>query len=426
MSETKNKQSTEQSKIIIFEVDKNNNKMSIKEKQLINPINISEDSDQTIKDNSENDIDESSFKTDKNPEIGDSVGPNFEELINEKSPSLKPQQIFQNLFRFDSVKQSRFKFSNQDKVFNEPNAKDYLEADSSTDGGAVRFVKKIRKNRIKMEKIELKNKIKNSNSEEEKVILKEQYKFKFSRGLENNTDDNIIELRDVNKYYFTSKRFEKVIRNFDLKIPKGKFVLILGPSGSGKTTLLNVISGLDNIDSGDLIVANHNLFYLSDNKRIKFRADNLSFIFQSYNLISTLTVEENIKIGENLRSENSEPILIKDIINNLGLETQASKYPYQLSGGQQQRVSIARALAKNPEILFADEPTGALDEERGKETIKLLMDINKKYNTTLIIVTHNPNFEVVADIVIKVKDGKLDEYKVNNSPSKNVDDIKWG
>ncbi len=320
----------------------------------------------------------------------------------------------------------KVEFSNQDQEFKERTPEEYESVDFSSDRRAVKYVKSLRKNRIKFEKNEFKTKIKNETDSFKKKKIKEEYKNKIIEGNEENTNGNIIEVRNLNKYYFSSRRFEKALKDINLEIPKGKFILILGPSGSGKTTLLNTISGLDSFDSGDLIAAGKNLFYLDDNKRIDFRANHLSFIFQSYNLISTLTVEENIKIGENLRRKDSEEIPIPEILENLGLTEQANKYPFQLSGGQQQRVSIARALAKNPSILFADEPTGALDEERGKETIKLLIDINKKYGTTLIIVTHNPNFEQIADVIIKVKDGRINKYEVNENPIIDIDKIKWG
>ncbi len=301
-----------------------------------------------------------------------------------------------------------------------------VDLDSSSDRAAIKFIKNLRKSRIKSEKEEYKNKIRLAETSEEKSKLREELKNKIKNGDHPNSDGYIIELNNVNKYYFTSGRYERILKDIDLKIPSGKFVIILGPSGTGKTTLLNIISGLDFVNSGDVVVANTNLFYLDDNKRIKFRADNLSFVFQSYNLISTLTVEENIKIGENLRASDADEIPIKDILEQLGLSEQAKKYPYQLSGGQQQRVSIARALAKNPRILFADEPTGALDEERGRETLKLLLDINQKYKTTLVVVTHNPNLEAISDIVIKVKDGRIDKYIENENKITDVTQIKWG
>ncbi len=301
-----------------------------------------------------------------------------------------------------------------------------VDLDSSSDRAAIRFIKNLRKSRIKSEKEEYKNRIRLAETAEEKTQLRNELKDKIKHGVHPNEEGYIIELNNVNKYYFTSGRYERILKDIDLKIPTGKFVIILGPSGTGKTTLLNIVSGLDFVNSGDVVVADTNLFYLDDNKRIKFRADNLSFVFQSYNLISTLTVEENIKIGENLRASDADEIPIKDILEQLGLSEQAKKYPYQLSGGQQQRVSIARALAKNPRILFADEPTGALDEERGRETLKLLMDINQKYKTTLIVVTHNPNLEAISDIVIKVKDGRIDKYIENKNKVTDVTQIKWG
>ncbi len=358
----------------------------------------------------------------KNPETEEP-----ESLIDKANDFFKINQLT-NWFKekIVNLQDDKVEFSNQDTDFHDRTPEEYESVDFSSDKQAIKYIKNLRKNRINSEKKQYKNLIKHETDPVKKKKIQNEYKSKIIEGNEENTNGNIIEVRNLNKYYFTTKRFEKALKDINLEIPKGKFILILGPSGSGKTTLLNTISGLDSFDSGDLIAAGKNLFYLDDNKRIDFRANHLSFIFQSYNLISTLTVEENIKIGENLRRSESEEIPIKEILENLGLSDQATKYPYQLSGGQQQRVSIARALAKNPSILFADEPTGALDEERGKETIKLLIEINKKYGTTLVIVTHNPNFEQIADVIIKVKDGRINKYEVNQNPITDIDKIRWG
>ncbi len=363
----------------------------------------------------------------KDSKIDDNKNSEFSSEEKTISPASQIFSNFTNWLKNEKRTPNKFEtFAEEEAEFKYRTAEEYEAADFSSDRAAIKHIKNIRKKRISIEKKMFKQRIKNELNHDLIKDLKISYKNKFKYGLESNTNDNIIEIRNLNKYYVNSKRFEKVLKDINLEIPRGKFILILGPSGSGKTTLLNTISGLDTFNSGDLISADRNLFYLNDNKRIEFRANNLSFIFQSYNLISTLTVEENIKIGENLRRKDADEIPLKEILINLGLEEQAKKYPFQLSGGQQQRVSIARALAKNPSILFADEPTGALDEERGKETMKLLMNINEKYKTTLIIVTHNPNFEDIADIIIRVKDGQISEYKINKNPTKDINEIKWG
>ncbi len=285
-------------------------------------------------------------------------------------------------------------------------------------------IQNISKQKIKEEKVLFKKKIELENDLDKKEILKKAYKDKFSKGIQDNKSGNIIDIKDLHKYFCNGINCEHIIKGIDLSIREGKIVVILGASGSGKSTLLNIMSGLTPPTSGDVIVAGKNLMYLNESKRTKFREDNLSFVFQSYNLIPSLTVIENIKVGENLRSKNSDEIPMDEILKTLDLEKQAKKYPYQLSGGQNQRISIGRALAKNPRILFADEPTGALDEEKGKEALQLLLDINKKYNTTLIMVTHNPNFAEVADIVLHIHNGTIDK-KIKNARKKKAKAISW-
>lgn len=289
----------------------------------------------------------------------------------------------------------------------------------------VRFIKKYRKNLIKEKKKIFKQEIKLIGDSNKKKELKKKYKDTLINCKTKNSEGNIVDLINVNKLYTSKENYEHVLKDINLTIKKGEIVIILGASGSGKTTLLNVLSGLTDTTSGDVIVNNINLFYLNEARKTKFRADNLSFVFQSYNLIPTLTVSENVKVGYNLRSTNKEGKSVKEILKILGIEKQANKYPFQLSGGQNQRVSIGRALAKSPEILFADEPTGALDELHGKEALKLLLEINKKYGTTLIIVTHNPNFSVVADRVIRIVDGEVQKVDRHGNKTTDVDSIKW-
>nr|WP_258267089.1 ABC transporter ATP-binding protein [Spiroplasma poulsonii] len=214
------------------------------------------------------------------------------------------------------------------------------------------------------------------------------------------------------------------MKGIDLKLEKGDFIVILGPSGSGKTTLLNIISGLDKVSSGDVFVIGYNLSLLKDVDLTKFRRDNIGFIFQQYNLLTNLTAKENAEVGENLSKNKNKDMTIKDIFETIGMEEQMNKYPHQMSGGQQQRVSIARALAKNPDILFGDEPTGALDEEMGRKVLEILVDVNKKYRTTVIIVTHNPNIADIANTVIHVRNGLIDQIKKNTHPKK-PSEIDW-
>ncbi|WP_373422705.1 ABC transporter ATP-binding protein [Spiroplasma platyhelix] len=237
--------------------------------------------------------------------------------------------------------------------------------------------------------------------------------------------DNIIELFDVKKSYLTGDLEYEVLKGIDLKIKKGTFVVILGPSGSGKTTLLNIISGLDKANQGDVFVSGYNLSLLKDSHLTKFRRDTVGFIFQQYNLLTNLTARENAEVGENLAKTKNKALGIDEIFKVIEMDEHMNKFPSQLSGGQQQRVSIGRALAKNPKILFCDEPTGALDEEMGRKVLEILLDVNKAFKTSIIMVTHNPNFQYVADIVISVKNGSITSVKHNASPKK-PSEINWG
>ncbi|WP_342256143.1 ABC transporter ATP-binding protein [Spiroplasma endosymbiont of Poecilobothrus nobilitatus] len=238
------------------------------------------------------------------------------------------------------------------------------------------------------------------------------------------TSKYVIELVNVKKSYITGEVETPVLKGIDLKLEKGDFIVILGPSGSGKTTLLNIISGLDKVSSGDVFVIGYNLSLLKDVDLTKFRRDNVGFIFQQYNLLTNLTAKENAEVGENLSKNKNKDMTIKNIFETIGMEEQMNKYPHQMSGGQQQRVSIARALAKNPDILFGDEPTGALDEEMGRKVLEILVDVNKKYKTTVIIVTHNPNIADIANTVIHVRNGLIDQIKKNTHPKK-PNKIDW-
>lgn len=246
--------------------------------------------------------------------------------------------------------------------------------------------------------------------------------------LANNTPsvkENIIELFDVKKSYLTGDLEYEVLKGVHLAIKKSTFVVILGPSGSGKTTLLNIISGLDKANQGDVFVSGYNLSLLKDSHLTKFRRDNVGFIFQQYNLLTNLTARENAEVGENLAKIKNKGLGIDEIFKIIGMDQHMDKFPSQLSGGQQQRVSIGRALAKNPKILFCDEPTGALDEEMGRKVLEILLDVNKHFKTSIIMVTHNPNFQYVADTVINVKNGLITSVKHNAHPKK-PNEINWG
>lgn len=222
----------------------------------------------------------------------------------------------------------------------------------------------------------------------------------------------LYKLENVSKTYHLGDEPTHALNKINLNINKGEIVVILGPSGSGKSTMLNILSGIDNPTNGKVYYNDNRIDNLNSKDLTIYRKENLGFIFQSYNLIPNLTVTENVELGKEL---TKTPLDLKELIDLVGLKEHRKKYPYQLSGGQMQRVAIARALVKNPKVLFCDEPTGALDEKTGKIVLKLLQDINRKYGTTIIIVTHNPSIALMANTVIKMNSGKILEITTNKS-----------
>ncbi len=212
----------------------------------------------------------------------------------------------------------------------------------------------------------------------------------------------------------------RVLNNVSTQISKGDICVILGPSGSGKSTLLNIVGGLDNVTEGKIFIDDMEITGLNSKKLSDYRRDKLGFVFQFYNLIPNLTVYENV---ETCRYLSANPLDIDELLEELGLKEHKNKYPSQLSGGQQQRCSIARALVKNPEILLCDEPTGALDYKTSKEILILLEKINKKYGTTMLVVTHNEEIRKMANKIIKIKDGRIIE-DIDNNPIPAAD-IEW-
>lgn len=231
----------------------------------------------------------------------------------------------------------------------------------------------------------------------------------------------LYKLDNVSKIYKNNSEDNHALNKINLEIEEGEIVVILGPSGSGKSTMLNILSGIDNPSKGKVYFKEERIDKLKENELTKYRRDNLGFIFQSYNLVPSLTIKENIEMGSEL---SKEPLNVKRIVNVVGLDKHINKYPYQLSGGQMQRVAIARALAKNPSVLFCDEPTGALDEETGKNVLKLLQEINKEYKTTMIIVTHNPSIAEMANTVIKMNSGEIKEI-IKNKKTKDALELRW-
>lgn len=232
---------------------------------------------------------------------------------------------------------------------------------------------------------------------------------------------DIYLIKNVSKVYHNLSEDMIALDNINLTIKDSEIIVILGPSGSGKSTMLNVLSGIDNPTNGEIYFDGKRIDKFNDKQLIMYRKDNLGFIFQNYNIISNLTVRENIELGSHLSKNELD---IDEVIKSVGLKSHSHKYPYQLSGGQMQRVSIARAIVKNPKVLFCDEPTGALDEKTGKNILKLLQEINEKFKTTIIIVTHNPSIAKMANTVVKMNSGKIVSLE-HNKKVVSADDLGW-
>ena len=230
----------------------------------------------------------------------------------------------------------------------------------------------------------------------------------------------MIKVTGITKTFGTGESKAEVLKSIDLQIADGDFTVILGASGSGKSTLLNCLSGLERVDSGSIEYDGVNITELSDKALTKFRKDNIGFIFQQYYLLPNMTVEKNVRMGADL-ANNAD---YREIIKAVGLEEKLAKYPSELSGGEQQRVSVARALAKKPKVLFMDEPTGALDEETGRQVLDYICKLHKEYGFTVIMVTHNANIAEIANTVIKMNSGKIAEI-YTNATQKTAYGIGW-
>lgn len=232
-----------------------------------------------------------------------------------------------------------------------------------------------------------------------------------------------IQLKNVSKVYLSGDHDFRALDHVDLDIASGELVVILGPSGAGKSTLLNLIGGMDTPTSGEIFFHQENITHYSEDQLSDYRAQNVGFIFQFYNILPSLTALENVEVVKEVTAEIQDP---RAALRSVGLEDHWKKFPSQLSGGEQQRVSIARAIAKNPTLLLCDEPTGALDSETGVEILRLLRQQCGKRNgdSTVIIVTHNTLFAQIADTVIRVKNGIIEETYHNAHPM-NIDDVSW-
>ena len=236
-------------------------------------------------------------------------------------------------------------------------------------------------------------------------------------------EDRELVIKNVKKVYGNSKKNEAeviALKDATFSIEKGELVVILGPSGAGKTTLLNILGGMDNASSGDYILNGKNITKMSERELAKFRRNDIGFVFQFYNLMPSLTAYENVYLASSLAEKHFDPM---EVLNLVGLEDRAWNFPSQLSGGEQQRVAIARAIVKNPTLILADEPTGALDSKTGASIISLLHNICKEQKKTVIIVTHNKAISVIADRIIKVQDGEIVSNLRILNPKK-VEDIE--
>ena len=230
-----------------------------------------------------------------------------------------------------------------------------------------------------------------------------------------------LELNQIKKSFGSGENRVQVLKGIDLAVEKGEFCVLLGPSGSGKSTLLNILGGINRADSGDILIDGERMADMNEKALTLYRRRHLGYIFQMYNLIPNLTVRENIEVGAYL---SRRPLDVDELLHLLGLWDHRGKLPNQLSGGQQQRTSIGRAIVKNPDILLCDEPTGALDYKTSKEILKLIETVNQKYGNTVIMVTHNDAIRLMADRVVRLRDGAIRSNETN-AVKVPAQDLEW-
>ena len=231
----------------------------------------------------------------------------------------------------------------------------------------------------------------------------------------------IAEFRNVTRVYTNGDHELKALDGIDMTLEEGKFIVVLGPSGAGKSTLLNLLGGLDSPTSGKIYVRGRDISELKGDELAEYRAETVGFVFQFYNLVPTLTVRENVALVKEIVKDIIPP---EQVLEEVGLADHMDNFPAELSGGEQQRVSIARAIAKNPDILLCDEPTGALDSETGVMVLKLLLDMARNHGKTIVIVTHNQNIAKMADVVIHVRNGRIKSYEKQENPV-SADEVEW-
>lgn len=232
---------------------------------------------------------------------------------------------------------------------------------------------------------------------------------------------SFIDFENVKKEYTAGDVTITAVKNCSFSVEKGQLIVILGPSGAGKTTVLNLLGGMDIPSGGSILVDGNAIHTYSKKELVNYRRNDIGFVFQFYNLVGNLTALENVELACQICSDYIEP---KTVLEQVGLSKRMNNFPAQLSGGEQQRVAIARAIAKNPKLLLCDEPTGALDSLTGQRVIELLQNTCRKMNTTTIIITHNAAIADIADKVIKIKNGTVEDISTNKNPKK-VKEIVW-
>ncbi len=232
---------------------------------------------------------------------------------------------------------------------------------------------------------------------------------------------SFLELKQVSKEYKLGAVTVPALSDVTFSLEDGEFAVVLGSSGAGKTTLLNLLGGMDNASSGDIILDGDNVTALDKRGLTLYRRNAVGFVFQFYNLMPNLTALENVEIAVEICKNHLNP---EEILREVGLEDRLNNFPAQLSGGEQQRVSIARAMAKNPKLLLCDEPTGALDYNTGKKILKLLYNVSKKQKRLVVVVTHNSALKDMADKVIYIKSGKIEKVETNENPVP-IEEIEW-
>ena len=232
---------------------------------------------------------------------------------------------------------------------------------------------------------------------------------------------SFIEVKNLNKTYSSGNIEVQAVKNVSFEIEKGEVVVIVGASGAGKTTLLNVLGGMDTPTTGNVIIDGQDISNYKEKQLTQYTSEDIGFVFQFYNLVQNLTALENVELATQICKDPKEP---KTVLEQVGLQDRINNFPSQLSGGEQQRVSIARAIAKNPKLLLCDEPTGALDYKTGKEVLKLLQDMARKNNMTVIIITHNQAITPMADRIIKMKSGQIEQNEINKKVI-SIEEVEW-